>query len=636
MPTAADGAADSEAADKAEEAKPKVSLTRLFSYRKPHDVSLLVFGTLCAAITGGSLAIQGYLMLMVLTIPGLSSPSEMDDETILWSLIYLGIGLAVHVFGTLEIACFGIAGEHLTCNLRSTTMRTLLRQEIGFFDEESHTVGALTEFLSEKVTYVQSLLGEKLQVIVKLVCMFVLAFVFMFVFGDWRICLAMLGLLPILTGIEMAQQQSMGIAAGNAGKEEEGAEGKKSAGSLVGEAVAGIRTVASFNAEQRFFASYCTMADELCEQGTRKGLVGGAMGGAGMGVTFVCFGAVLLYAGWLITEGVVPMVELSYGADGCAETDVGSQGQTRVMIPVFILMFLASYIGQVGAAITDAGAANGAAEKLFELIDRESPIDPFSTDGAKPAGAVSGAIEVIDVVFAYPTRADFNICRGYSLSIAAGQKCALCGPSGSGKSTIVQLLERFYDPNAGSITLDGVDLRELNINWLRSQIGLVGQEPVLFEGTVEENILYSVSDGTHEDAVAAATAANAHGFITTDLGDGYDTNVGVKGGKLSGGQKQRVAIARSLARNPAIMLFDEATSALDNESEKVVQAALDTMMVTSPRTTITIAHRLSTIRGSDKIAVINKGKVVEQGTHDELMQAGGVYQGLVLAQNASS
>ena len=484
------------------------------------------------------------------------------------------------------------------------------------------------------MTYVQSLLGEKLQVIVKLVCMFVLAFVFMFVFGDWRVCLAMLGLLPILTAIEMVQQQAMGIGGGNAGKAEEGAEEKKSAGSLVGEAVAGIRTVASFNAEQRFFATYCQMVDELRDESVTKGARAGAMGGAGMGVTYVCFGAVLLYAGWLVVSGVVPEVDVGYDSDGCAVVD--AQGQTKVMLPVFILMFLASYIGQVGAAVTDAGAANSAAEQLFELIDRESLCDPFSSSGKQPGGATAGAIEVADVVFAYPTRADFNICRGYSLSIKAGQKVALCGPSGSGKSTIIGLLERFYDPQSGTITLDGTDLRELNLRWLRSKIGLVGQEPVLFEGSVEQNIMYSVEGATHDDVVAAATAANAHDFITTDLGDGYQTNVGIKGGKLSGGQKQRVAIARSLARNPAIMLFDEATSALDNESEKVVQAALDKMMATSPRTTITIAHRLSTIRDSDVIAVVNRGKVAERGTHDELMHLGGVYQGLVMAQNASS
>ncbi|EOD40092.1 putative ABC transporter, partial [Emiliania huxleyi CCMP1516] len=198
---------------------------------------------------------------------------------------------------------------------------------------------------------------------------------------------------------------------------------------------------------------------------------------------------------------------------------------------------------------------------------------------------------------------------GYSLEIAAGQVVALCGPSGSGKSTIIGLLQRFYDPQAGTLMLDGVDIRTLNLRWLRQQIGVVGQEPVLFEGTVAENIGYGREGATEGEIEEAAQQANAHGFIINDLGDGYATQVGLRGGRLSGGQKQRVAIARALVRKPAIMLLDEATSALDNESEKI--AALDEIMSKMKRTTITIAHRLSTIRSADKIAVISGGQVVE-------------------------
>jgi len=207
-------------------------------------------------------------------------------------------------------------------------------------------------------------------------------------------------------------------------------------------------------------------------------------------------------------------------------------------------------------------------------------------------------------------------------------------PSGSGKSTIINLLQRFYDPREGSVLLDGADLKTLNVRWLRQQLGLVGQEPVLFEGTVAQNIGYGKEGATQAEIEEAAQLANAHTFILNDLGDGYTTQVGLHGGKLSGGQKQRVAIARALVRKPSIMLLDEATSALDNVSEKVVQAALDELMSKQKRTTITIAHRLSTIRGADKIAVVNAGKVVEQGTHNELLRIGpkGVYFKLVQAQ----
>jgi ATP-binding cassette subfamily B (MDR/TAP) protein 1 len=184
----------------------------------------------------------------------------------------------------------------------------------------------------------------------------------------------------------------------------------------------------------------------------------------------------------------------------------------------------------------------------------------------------------------------------------------------------VALLQRFYDPQSGAVFLDGVDVRSLNLKWLRQQIGSVGQERVLFEGTVADNIAYGKAGATRTEIEEAAQLANAHAFILDDLGEGYETQVGLRGSKLSGGQKQRVAIARALVRKPAIMLLDEATSALDNESEKVVQAALDELMTKQKRTTITIAHRLSTIRNADKIAVVNRGKVVEQGLHDDLLQ----------------
>lgn len=240
------------------------------------------------------------------------------------------------------------------------------------------------------------------------------------------------------------------------------------------------------------------------------------------------------------------------------------------------------------------------------------------------------------VSFAYPARKDVQVYKNMSLTIEAGQTVALVGPSGCGKSTLVALLERFYNIDGGKILLDGIDIRTLNVAWLRKNIGLVSQEPVLFSGSIAWNIGLGLNpeDKTKNDAdsqhvMEAARKANAHTFIT-ELQDGYDTRVGESAVKLSGGQKQRIAIARAIVRNPPILILDEATSALDATSERVVQAALGDLLQESSRTTIVIAHRLSTIRDSDKIAVFSDGLVVEEGSHDQLMRNdGGVYRALV-------
>lgn len=237
--------------------------------------------------------------------------------------------------------------------------------------------------------------------------------------------------------------------------------------------------------------------------------------------------------------------------------------------------------------------------------------------------------------FAYPSRPDLRVCDNYQLSVKAGETVALVGPSGGGKSTAISLLLRFYDPDQGSVKLDGVDIKDLNVRFLRDHIGYVGQEPVLFAGSVQDNIRSGKPDATLEEVIEAAKAANAHDFIAT-FPDGYNTKVGQKGVQLSGGQKQRIAIARAIIKNPAILLLDEATSALDNDSEKVVQAALDNLQILKKRTTFVVAHRLSTIRNADKIAVVKAGHIIELGSHDELIAMNGMYAELVTLQSGNN
>ncbi|CAF0897167.1 unnamed protein product [Adineta steineri] len=278
------------------------------------------------------------------------------------------------------------------------------------------------------------------------------------------------------------------------------------------------------------------------------------------------------------------------------------------------------------------GASYAAAHAFFDLFDRIPIIDNGSNKGQELTN-FSGETEFNQVKFVYPSRPTVLVLNKLQLSIKSGQRIALVGASGCGKSTIVQLLERFYDVTYGELTLDGVDIRKLNIQWIRSRLGVVSQEPVLFDLTIAENISYGLENIPIDEIVLAATKANIHQFIQ-QLPLGYETKVGVKGNFLSGGEKQRIAIARVLIRRPKILLLDEATSAMDPYNEQIVQETLEQAQTEDPsRTSIIIAHRLSTIRSCDLIYVLEMGRIAESGTHTELIQKGGIYYTMLNTQN---
>jgi len=319
---------------------------------------------------------------------------------------------------------------------------------------------------------------------------------------------------------------------------------------------------------------------------------------------------------------------------------VGSILLTQVKIsfvqfftPVLAVMFGAFGAAQVSAEFTSLQEARAAAARILSVV--EAPphgADPWNEQGEKPESC-EGTISFESCCFHYPTRPDKQIFYktagrdGFNLSINPKETVAFVGKSGCGKSTAQQLVLRFYEASEGAVKIDGTTVQDLDITWLRRQIGYVAQNPVLFSGTVRENILLGNPSGTENDVVAAAKAANAHGFIM-GLQKGYDTDIGTGGGRLSGGQKQRIAIARSIVGPSQILVLDEATAALDNESQKIVGAALENLQKTQPRTTLTVAHRLTTIKDSDKIVVLGDGGVIQVGTHESLLEEGGLYSEL--------
>jgi ATP-binding cassette, subfamily B (MDR/TAP), member 1 len=329
--------------------------------------------------------------------------------------------------------------------------------------------------------------------------------------------------------------------------------------------------------------------------------------------------ALAFWYGWKLT---LP------GDDGSPpEYNVGKIIQIffSIIIAIFSLSTAAPFI-----AILTTGRS--AAYEIFNIINRKPEIDTLSSEG-KILDSLEGDIKFYDVEFNYPSREEVKVLKKINFNIKSGTTVALVGSSGCGKSTCIQLLQRFYNPLNGSISINDVNINDFNIQWLRSQIGVVNQEPILFETTIKENISFGKPDATDQEIQLAAKNANAHNYIMK-LPEKYDTLVGNRGSQLSGGQKQRIAIARALISNPKILLLDEATSALDNESEAIVQAALDRASL--GRTTIIVAHRLSTIRNADVIFALENGQVAESGTHSQLMEKKGVYYNLVLTQTQSN
>ncbi|MBA0802451.1 hypothetical protein Gohar_012738 [Gossypium harknessii] len=386
------------------------------------------------------------------------------------------------------------------------------------------------------------------------------------------------------------------------------------ASQVASDAVGSIRTVASFCAEEKVMQLYKKKCEGPMKTGIRQGLISGSGFGLAFFLLFSVY-ATSFYAGAQLVEH--------------------GQATFTDVFQVFLALTMAAVgISQSSSFAPDSNKAKIAAASIFAIIDRQSKIDPSDESGMTLEN-VKGNMELRDVSFKYPSRPDIQIFQALSLSIHAGKTVALVGESGSGKSTVISLLQRFYDPDSGTITLDGVKIQTLQLKWLRQQMGLVSQEPVLFNDTIRANIAYGKGgNATEAEIIAASELANAHKFISA-LQQGYDTVVGERGLQLSGGQKQRVAIARAIVKSPKILLLDEATSALDAESERVVQDALDKVMVN--RTTVVVAHRLSTIKNADVIAVVKNGVIVEKGKHDTLINIkDGFYASLVALHMTAS
>ncbi|CAL4949383.1 unnamed protein product [Urochloa decumbens] len=589
---------DVETTDKVTNTPKKAPIARLFYLNKP-EAFVLALGSITAAMHGVIFPIYGTLISTAIKV-FYEPPAELLKDSRFWASMFAVLGACAFVLIPVEYFLFGLAGGKLVERVRSLTFQSVMRQEINWFDKPEHSSGSIGARLSTDALNVKRLVGDNLALNVQTLSTVISGFTIAMV-ANWKLALIITVVVPFVGFQAYAQMKFLkGLNRNAKLKYEEASQ-------VATDAVGGIRTVASFSAEKKVMDAY----EKKCEIPIKQGIREGIVGGLGFGFSFLAF---------YFTYALCFYVGAKFVQQGTATFP-------EVFRVFFVLVLATSGISRTSAVGADSAKANDAAASVFEILDRKSNIDYSSEEGVTIT-SVRGDIDFQDVCFKYPSRPNVQIFKDLSLSIPSGKTVALVGESGSGKSTVIALLERFYDPDSGKILFDNVELQALKVSWLRQQVGLVAQEPVLFNDTIRTNIAYGKQgEASEEEIVAAAEAANAHQFISA-LPDGYNTIVGERGIQLSGGQKQRVAIARAVIKDPKILLLDEATSALDAESERVVQEALDQVMV--GRTTVVVAHRLSTIRGADIIAVLKNGAVAEKGRHEELMRIKeGTYASLV-------
>ncbi|XP_024540475.1 putative multidrug resistance protein [Selaginella moellendorffii] len=494
-------------------------------------------------------------------------------------------------------------GERQASRLRALYLRSVLRQNVSFLDNELSAT-YIVNCVSDDTLLVQEAISEKTGNFIRNVVQFVGGYLVGFT-QSWKLAIAILPFTPLLI--------LPGVFYGSAilKFENEKQATYSKAGNMAEQTIACIRTVYSLVAETKSLRAYSLALEETVASGLKQGLIKGLVLGSN-GISFVLWAFMAWFGSVLVMHGEANGAEII--TTGLALLNGGRA---------------------LGFAMSNLGVfveGRMAAWRMFHIIRRIPPIDVDKSDG-KAMQSVQGHIRLEEVVYGYQTRADTPVLTSFTLDIPAGKTTALVGRSGSGKSTVISLLERFYDPSAGRILFDGVDIKELDLNWYRHQIGLVSQEPALFATTIRENILYGKEDASDDEVYRAAHTANAHSFIVR-LPEGYDNLVGERGLKMSGGEKQRIALARAIIKEPRILLLDEPTSALDMKSETAVLAALEKARL--GRTTLIVAHRISTIRNADAVAVLESGRIVETGRHEELMAVGKAYRALVSLETPRS
>ena len=587
----------------------------LMRYASRTDRILQIVGLITCAIAGAALPLMT-IVFGALTqsftdaarggVTPESFQNNVNHQTLFFVYIFIGVAASTYIY----TCAFIISGENMTRRIREQYLRAILRQNTAYFDKLG--AGEVTTRITADTNLIQDGISEKIGLVLQGLATFVSAFVVAFI-KNWKLSIILFTIVPAMFlcigGLSPLMDKKMKLSL----------EYYASGGTLAEEVISSIRVTQSFGTQNRLAKLFDTHLDLAEKAAKAKQLVLGILLGLIFFIMYDAYALAFWEGGRLILR---------------RELDTGA------VIQVFFATIIGAFsVTQVAPNIAAFFGAVAAGRKIFETIDRKPIIDVYDQGGhILKRDDIKGEIELEHVKFIYPARPELTVLHDMSLRVPAGKVTALVGASGSGKSTIVGLVERFYDPIGGIVKLDGVPIKEINVNSLRSHVALVSQEPNLFATTVFANVAHGLIGTQFEHVSAeekdklvrqACTMANAADFIER-LPNGYDTHVGEKGMLLSGGQKQRVAIARAVVGDPVVLILDEATAALDSRSEGVVQDALD--RASHNRTTIVVAHRLSTIRNAHNIVVMSKGRIVEQGKHDELLEKKSAYYALVEAQ----
>ncbi|KAF4356558.1 hypothetical protein F8388_006302 [Cannabis sativa] len=593
--------------EESERGRKRTIFLRIWFGLRKRELTKIGLGSVAAAFSGISKPVFGYY---IITIGVAYYHNDARRKVGLYSLLFFVIGLLSLFSHTLQHYFFGIVGEKAMANLRRALYSGVLNNEVAWFEKPENSVGSLTSRVISDTTMVKTIIADRMSVIVQCISSILIATI-VSMYVNWRMGLVAWAVMPCHFIGGLIQAKSAKGFSGDL------ASSYSELVALAVESSTNIRTVASFCYEENILSKAKMSLENPIKKSRKQSIKYGLIQGFSLCLWNIAHAVALWYTTVLIDRRQ-------------AKFEDGIRSYQIFSLTVPSITELWTLIPTVISAISVLTPA-------YQTLDRKTEINP-NTPEPSNRDLIKGKIEFQHVKFNYPLRPEVTVLNNFSLEIEAGSKVALVGPSGAGKSSILALLLRFYDSIEGNILIDGKEIKEYNLRWLRTQIGLVQQEPLLFSSSIRSNICYGTNEATETEIVEASRQANIHEFVST-LPNGYDTVVGEKGCQLSGGQKQRVAIARTLLKRPAIMLLDEATSALDAESEKSIVNALESMNLNGDRmsciTQITVAHRLSTIKNSDTIVVMDKGEIVEMGSHSSLLESKGLYSRLSRLQSFS-